>query len=69
MQLESKLDRASRQPAELEPLFQRAATEPLVARALSHPMRLATVLCLMRREGEAIDGPSWPSRLASPCPP
>jgi DNA-binding transcriptional ArsR family regulator len=49
------MDSASKQPAKLEPLFRRAATDPLVARALSHPMRLATVLCLMHRGGEATD--------------
>ena len=49
------MDSKSKQPAKLEPLFRRAATESLVARALAHPMRLATVLCLMSREGEATD--------------
>jgi DNA-binding transcriptional ArsR family regulator len=49
------MDSPSKRTDKLEPLFRRAATEPLIARALSHPKRLATVLCLMERGGEATD--------------
>lgn len=49
------MDSTSKQAAGLEPLFRRAATDRLVARAFSHPMRLATILCLMYRGGEATD--------------
>jgi hypothetical protein len=47
-----RMDSASKHPAELEPLFRRAATNPVIARAISHPMRMATLLRLMHNGGE-----------------
>jgi DNA-binding transcriptional ArsR family regulator len=49
------MDGASKQPTEMGPLFRRARTDPLIARAVSHPRRMAVLAYLMHKQDEASD--------------
>jgi DNA-binding transcriptional ArsR family regulator len=50
-----QVNNTSKQPAELKSLLGRAATNPLIARAVSHPMRMAVLQHLLCKQGEATD--------------